>query len=139
MNKIFFLAAILSLSCSSCKSKKETTTTSATNNNSNSTTTSAPSEKPLTYRLVVSFISKGGGPDHQKLEAFLNFVKSHPKNPVYETFLWGREGESDMCFQLTEFKTDKEKSDFVNEIKKISGGSDMMLINENTEYKKKGK
>ena len=134
MKKLFFLASLVSLACLSSKSKKEAVknaeiTPIAYNN----------AEAPVTYRLIVSFISKGAGTDHEKRTAFLKYVDSHPKKPKYKTAIWGREGEADYCFKLSEFKSKKEVAKFINDIKKMAVGTDMMSVSENAECPHKGR
>jgi len=137
MKRIFFLASLASLACLSCKAKKEaaktaeaTPTTEVTQQNSDSI---------VTYRLVVSFISKGGGPDHTKQTALLKYIESHPKKPAYKTVLWGREGENDYCFTLSELTTKAEVISFIDNVKKIAAGSDMMQVSENVPTQHKGR
>ena len=135
MKKIFFLASLVSLACLSCKSKKEAVATTE------NTATVVPntSDAPVTYRLIVSFISKGAGTDGEKRTAFLAYVNAHPKKPVYKTVVWGREGEADYCFNLSEFPSKKELITFIEDVKKIAAGSDMMNISENAECPHKGR
>lgn len=135
MKKIFFLASLVSLACISCKSKKETTKT--TENTSSSVTSNA--DAPITYRLIVTFISKGAGTDGPKRTAFLAYVDGHPLKPAYKTVTWGREGEADYCFNLSELTSKKDLIAFIEEVKKIAGGSDMMNITENAESQHKGR
>lgn len=126
MKRIFFLAAIFSLALPtfSCKSKKE-----AANSSASSTTSEMKKE---TYRLIVSFISKGAGTDSELRPKFLSYVEQHPKKPKFETINWGREGEGDYCFTLNELSSSEQK-EFIDEIKKLVGKSDMVHIAENTE------
>jgi hypothetical protein len=116
---VFFLSALLfSAMLTSCKSGKSLAkTTSPTNSNE--------------YRVVVSFLSKGSGIDNQVHESFLKFVTEHPEKPKHEVYRWGREGEVDYCLQLSEFKS-KSQKEFVENVKKIIGGSDMVQISENS-------
>ncbi len=83
------------------------------------------------YRLVVSFLSKGSGIDNTAHEAFLKFVNEHPEKPKHEVYRWGREGEIDYCFQLAEFKS-KGQKEFIENVKKIIGTSDVVQISENS-------
>ena len=135
MKKIFFLAAIVSLACISCKAKKEAVSTTE----STATAVVNTTDAPVTYRLIVSFISKGAGTDSEKRTAFLAYVDSHPKKPVYKTVNWGREGETDYCFNLSEFPSKKESVAFIEDVKKIAAGSDMMNVSENAECLHKGR
>jgi hypothetical protein len=129
MKKIFFLASLISLACISCKSKKEAVKT--TDNTATATTNAA--DAPITYRLIVSFISKGAGTDSEKRTAFLAYVDGHQSKPAYKTVRWGREGETDYCFNLSEISAKKDLLGFIEEVKKIGAGSDMMHIIENAE------
>ena len=89
------------------------------------------------YRLVMSFISKGGGIDkiHEKI---MEYVEKHPKKPAFETHRWGREGEVDDCFKLTELTAEEQKI-FVKDINKMIVDKEMVLVTENQEYVKKGR
>ncbi len=136
MKQLFFLASLISLACISCKSKKEAA--KATENTATTTTAAAP-EAPITYRLIVSFISKGAGTDGPKRTAFLAYVDGHPQKPAYKAVKWGREGETDYCFNLSELTSKKDLVSFIDEVKKISGGSDMMNVSENAECPHKGR
>jgi hypothetical protein len=89
------------------------------------------SKVPDSYRLVVSFISKGGGISMDTHEKFEKFLKDHPKKPIVENYRWGREGEIDYCSNLKELSK-KEQVAFIEEIKKIVAGSDVVLLTENT-------
>lgn len=80
-------------------------------------------------RLVVSFISTGGGID---LAAQTNLDKwlSKNTNVKYAQNQWGREGEVDYCFIFNgERGEDREKT--VNEIKALIGTNAKVLIKEN--------
>ena len=116
-----FVGLLLSTIC--CKSKKETTTSS-----SSLTETKAVEQ---TYRIIVSFISKGTGVDRPKAESFLKYVETHPKKPAYDKIQWGREGEMDFCFLLKELDK-KETATFIETIKTQMKGSDMVFVTENT-------
>ncbi len=127
MKKLFFLAAIscLVISAISCKAKQETASTPKTED-----------ATPVKYRLVVTFISKGSGPDREKTTALIAFVEAHAKKPSYKAEHWGREGESDYCFNLTELSK-SEQTEFVASITKLMAGSDMVFIKENAEVSHK--
>jgi hypothetical protein len=90
-------------------------------------------------RLVISFISKGGGIDRNtknKVLAYLeSYNKTHGKSILYETIRWGREGEVDFCFSLSELKK-KEQNKFIQELKSLVGNSENVRIAENTEKRK---
>lgn len=135
MKKIFFLASVISLACISCKTKKQALKT----NENSATISSNQTASPITYRLIVSFISKGAGPDSEKIKSFLAYANGHPKKPAYQTIAWGREGEVDYCFTLSELTSKKDLVTFIEDIKKLGAGSDMLIISENTECQHKSR
>jgi hypothetical protein len=135
MKKIFFLASVISLACTSCKSKKEVSKTIENPAN----TASSVAATPTSYRLIVSFISKGAGPDSEKIKSFLAYIDGHPKKPAYQTIAWGREGEVDYCFTLSELTSKKDLVGFIEDIKKIGAGNDMLIVSENAECQHKSR
>lgn len=91
------------------------------------------------YRITVSFISIGGGPDYKTKEKFDKYVadfgkKNHVKIK-YEQVGWGREGEVDYCFALLELE-EPQKSTFVKEVKAMIGENELVKIKENTTCRK---
>lgn len=135
MKRLFFLASLVSLACMSCKSKKEAVKNTETPPvNINST-----QESPKIYRLIVSFKSKGAGTETDKRTEFLKFVDNHPLKPAYKTVLWGREGETDYCFDLTELSSKKDLVAFTDQVKKITTGTDLIEVSENAECLHKGR
>lgn len=137
MKHIFFLASVITLSLASvaCKSNKGASSsgTTATQNPENA---AASSEQ--TYRIIVSFTSKGAGTSAEKREAFLKYVASHPKKPAYKEVLWGREGETDYCLTLSELSK-KEQVAFVEDVKKAMAGRDQVIISENAASQHRGR
>lgn len=89
--------------------------------------------------MIVSFISKGAGTDSGKRSALLAYVDGHNLKPGYKTVMWGREGETDYCFTLSELTSKKDVVNFITEVRKIASGSDMMIISENAECQHKGR
>ena len=136
MKQLFFLASLISLACISCKSKKEAAIVTET---APVAATSAAPETPIVYRLLVSFISKGAGPDSEKRTAFLAYVDAHPSKPAYKTVNWGREGEIDYCFNLSELSSKKDMIAFIESVRKIAAGSDRIIVNENAECQHKAR
>ncbi|MGZ3864253.1 MAG: hypothetical protein ACXVPN_13665 [Bacteroidia bacterium] len=94
--------------------------------------------KEGTYRLVLSFISKGAGLDNATHDKVIAYVTNHPKKPAFETHRWGREGEVDYCFKLTELTADEQKV-FVKDIEKMIPDKTMVFVQENHTYVKKGR
>lgn len=133
MKTILILASVISFAVISvsCKSQQNTTTTA-------DTTASSNDSKEQTYRLIVSFTSKGAGVNAEKRTAFLTYVESHPKKPANKAVLWGREGETDYCLTLKELSK-KEQTDFINEVKKVVSGSDQVILSENAVCQHKGR
>lgn len=85
----------------------------------------------IKYRLVVSVISKGAGAKSNKREQLINYVKKHAKQPKYTIIGWGREGESDFCFELKELNT-KEQKKFIKAVQKMMKGDNLVVMYENT-------
>lgn len=80
-------------------------------------------------RLVVSFISTGGGID---LAAQANLDKWLSKHPdvKYAQNQWGREGEVDYCFVALGTTADAQKKS-IDEIKALMGNNAKVLMKEN--------
>ncbi|MEP7169751.1 MAG: hypothetical protein ABI855_10320, partial [Bacteroidota bacterium] len=85
----------------------------------------------------VSFISIGEGTDqHGKeiLDSFLNeWATNHKQEIGYQTFQWGREGEVNFCFSLSELN-EKQQMEFINGIKEKFKGHDLIKFTENEPY-----
>lgn len=125
MKQLFFLVSLLSLASFSisCKTKKDTAA-------STETTNTITEDKAIKYRVIVSFISKGSGVNAPLYNSITNYIDNHPKKPISKKVLWGREGENDLCFSLSELSR-SEQNAFISEIKKIVGTSDMVSVTEN--------
>jgi hypothetical protein len=95
----------------------------------------APSGPNTTFRLVVSFYSKGEGIDYkmrQKFEGFMADALETRKlnlNPL--SVPWGREGEVDFCLMLNEL-TPRQQKDLVAEIKSMMKGHELVRVSENS-------
>jgi hypothetical protein len=87
-------------------------------------------QKKETYRLVISFISKGSGIDGKTAEKVEGFLKNHPKKPAYETCRMGREGEFSYLLQLKELPKHEQKK-FIKELEEQVGDKDLVHISEN--------
>ncbi len=85
--------------------------------------------EPISYRLVVSFISVGSGIDGNALEKFRSFMGSYPKKVSFEETPWGREGEVDYCIMLKGWSA-ADQSDFVSKAKASVSGSDLVQFEE---------
>ena len=82
-----------------------------------------------TYRLVVSFYSKGEGIDNKVNDVFVKFLDAYPKKIAYEPTHWGREGEIDYCLQLSELSA-SEQVEFVKKAKDLLLKSSLVHVNE---------
>lgn len=140
MKHIIFLASVISLSVVSvaCKSNKSASSSGASSAASAQSPENAAASSEQTYRIIVSFTSKGAGTSAEKREAFLKYVESHPKKPAYKEVLWGREGETDYCLMLSELSK-KEQLNFVEEVRKAMAGSDQVIITENAVSQHRGR
>ena len=87
-----------------------------------------------TYRLIVSFISKGAGTDATTLAALESLLTTFSNRDgflvKYEKYTWGREGEYDLCFKMEGMKKAK-KDEFVKSVKNCTKSSDLIIIKEN--------
>lgn len=88
----------------------------------------------MKYRLIVSFISIGEGPDFNAKTGLDRVIADWEKQKgtalKQEQFPWGREGEVDYCFQLSELNATDQQS-FISEIKTAIGTSKLVQISEN--------
>ncbi len=91
--------------------------------------------KDTRYRLIVSFISIGEGTDRngkELLDSFLNdWATKHKREVGYETVQWGREGEVDFCFLLSEMNDVVLQQEFVRGIKEKFKGHSLVQFTEN--------
>jgi phosphotransferase system HPr-like phosphotransfer protein len=83
------------------------------------------------YAVKVSFISYGAGVDAKASKVFEKFIADYSKKLTMEKNAWGREGEYDCCFKLSELKKRKQKK-FVNKLKAEMKPYELVRITENT-------
>jgi len=122
---ILLVLSSLTIQCNAQKNQtKPQSVTTATSQN--------PPTKVLKFALVISFTSHASGIDIEKYESIMNYISTHPKKPKYKIYGWGREGERDICMNLKELKKSERKA-FIEEIKKISNGSDRVFVNTNVQ------
>ena len=125
MHRIIYTLMLISFVA--CNTTKKVQTKSETKATATATNTN-------TYRFGVSFYSIGTGIDgaarDQMLEYIASFEQKNKLKLLMEKFAWGREGEVDYCFKLSEL--DKKKQDqFVTEIKKVLRKSTRIHYKEN--------
>ena len=91
--------------------------------------------EPTKYRVIVSFFSRGDGTGSEtisKLESYIaSYEKKVKKTIAYEKVSWGKEGEYDLCFYLTELSKSKQ-ADFVKGLANVTKGSTNTNIIENS-------
>lgn len=125
-NVIFLIAMFTLFACNSAKNVTDKKTINSTNQD----TISAD----INYRFSVSFISIGSGIDKQSKHKYDQYITEYEqKNKLqlsYETINWGREGEVDYCFKLTELDKKKQKL-FIIETKEILKTSSLVRYKEN--------
>ncbi|MGD0710852.1 MAG: hypothetical protein ABR968_06680 [Bacteroidales bacterium] len=89
---------------------------------------------PTTYRAIVSFGSSGSGIDSKtvaSLESYIiNFGKAEGKTISYDKVPYGKEGEIDYCFPLTELSKGKQ-GDFVNGLNNVIKSAKLVTVKEN--------
>lgn len=120
---LLLFAGVFLLSLAACKSKSKTTGTSQP----------VATSEPTVYKGVtndscaveVAFGSYGSGIDGKALEQVM--AKIDAKKVKYTSKNAGREGERRICMPLTELKS-KEKSDFIEELKKIAAGAQLVSV-----------
>ena len=90
--------------------------------------------------LYISFISKGSGIDREAKQNVISYIenynKVHSLSITYETIRWGREGEVDFCFSLSELKKSKQNK-FIQDLRELVKNKESVSITENT-VKRKG-
>lgn len=84
----------------------------------------------LIYPVKVSFISIGAGTDGESIVKFNDFITNYKPALKVEKSPWGREGEVDFCFELTELKV-KQQQQFIKEVKNLFAGKDLVRVAEN--------
>ena len=126
--------AMSAYNCSGSKKSGSNATTVKTENKENKSVTPIQDDKK-TFRFTVSFISKGAGTDYQIKEKYDAFITDfETKNKVKMTInkaSWGREGESDYCFEMSQLNNEIVKK-FMAESKALLSASDRINIGENT-------
>jgi uncharacterized lipoprotein YajG len=147
LNKVFLVASVVLFAA--CKnSKPATATTNPREVQPVSTpvltaTMSEPMENVIedsVYALIVTFISRGEGPDSKAEAALDEIILQHAipngKPLAKEEFRWGREGEKDVCFKLLKMD-EKVKAGFIKKVKEKFAGNKLVIISENSPCKHK--
>lgn len=114
------------------------TTSSSSSGNTTTDTVNVQTEVPdlgvpvesdtNVVRLVVSFISKGAGIDYETLKSFENWLAERPRF-VYTKSHWGREGEVNLCFRMSNLST-REQEIFVRDVRTQLTDKDLVIVSE---------
>ena len=97
---------------------------------------SAPKTQPkdFVYRFIVTFISIGEGTDAKAFETLQSYLEewktARKKDIHYDKFPWGREGEVDLGFSLSELDAAQQKQ-FITEVKNKFNGNKLVQFAEN--------
>lgn len=81
-------------------------------------------------RFIVSFYSPGNGIDRNAKNKFDAFLKKFEPTLAYTTTKWGREGEVDYCFDLTELSAEQQEA-FIASAKELLSTSKKVRFSEN--------
>jgi hypothetical protein len=126
-----------------CKSGNEASVAASDKNSKTETTsTMSPSSDTQTpgNRLTVSFISIGEGTDFRAKDSMDVFISSYQlenkKELKFEAVPWGREGEIDYCFMLSEL-SEKEQAKFIKALRDRLKFSELVQITENQPCKQR--
>ncbi len=123
------LVLVLPLFLIACKGSKDTTTI-----DKEIESTEKIEAKETTCRLLVSFYSPGNGIDRKIKTKYQQFITAYSKSITYEQTGWGKEGEIDFCFTLSELSME-EQVDFVKQSKDLLSKSSRVHIYENVPSK----
>lgn len=79
-------------------------------------------------RLVVSFISKGEGIDYKTEESFKAWLAERPQF-TYEVTHWGREGEANYCFRMSNIDGRQQES-FIRDVRTFMTDKELVIVSE---------
>ena len=121
MKKVIFILSAISLIA--CKNSETTAAATAS--------TEKQAEQVKSYDLVLEFISKGAGIDNKLLTTFkeglAKFNSTNKTDIKPDISHWGREGETNLNFNLKNLSTEQKKS-FSSFVKETVGDTDMVHI-----------
>ena len=139
---ILSIVILCSFTCSRKTEKplaKDSPKTSiAADSTKNAAQTASP--KLDTSRFIVSFYSIGAGTEGEQIGKFETFIedfkKEKGKTVSYDKVHWGREGEADYCFPLTEL-TAQDQDDFIERTKDVLSKAKWVHFSENSPCRQK--
>jgi hypothetical protein len=125
MKKLIFILSAVSLIA--CKNGEKAT---KSDNMANAKQTDQIGQEK-SYDLVLQFISKGTGIDHQLKKTFdeglAKFNATNKVDITPEISHWGREGETNLNFNLKNLST-SQKTAFLSFVRETIGDTDMVHI-----------
>ncbi len=77
--------------------------------------------------LIVSFYSPGNGTDHEAYERLEAIIRDTKPQPARTRSAWGREGEHDECFTLSELAPAARQA-FIARVRREVGNSKRVNI-----------
>lgn len=122
MRKYLIALLVLSISAvsnSACKSSKSQTDKAVVEASSTGTAD-----------FILSFFSPGNGIDKAMLDQVVEFLKTNYPTVTYSRVRWGREGEVDLCFDLSEMTVDS-KEKFKADLGEMVSTSNRVRVKEN--------
>lgn len=129
MKKLIIIFSAIGLIA--CKNGQKSTAMDKT------TATETTNPQDQVFDVIVQFISKGEGIANglktKFEEAVANFNKTNHTNIEAEVRHWGREGETDLNYNLKNLSTNQKKA-FITMVKETIGETDMAFI----KYNEKG-
>lgn len=132
---IFFVTFLLPfIALASCKTAGTTsgiTKPAVTTPTTLQTEQVKPSEAKHTYRFIVSFFSTGGGIDHAAYTRLKEHLAARKTLLTMDEIGWGREGETDLGFNLKELST-TEQAEFILQVKALLKDSELVHFTENS-------
>ncbi len=144
MKKLICVIILSSFGFISCKSfqKGNENKCKGKNKSENNSSSDIPIKTDTNiYRISVSFFSVGGGIDNKAKLIYDKFVQEFEQQKgvklSFEIANWGKEGETDYCFTLSELNS-KDQDQFTIESKNILLDFKTVSVKENTscEHKK---
>lgn len=101
----------------------------------NTQQTTSTHNQQETYPIIVSFYSIGSGTNKAARKQFQDYIEKFEKryhlNIDRGETSWGREGETDYCFDLMKM-SHKKKSKFIRGLKSLLGKAPQVRITENS-------
>ncbi|MBS1651670.1 MAG: hypothetical protein JSU07_06630 [Bacteroidetes bacterium] len=118
MKQILFYTSLLTFALSSCKLKSKETQTTPSSKQASTQSTNCSAK--------ISFGSPGTGIDGKTYEAVKEFLKA--KTIKYTEARKGREGETEMCLDLSKLNS-TEQSALIKELKDLASKGQYVNVN----------